>query len=213
MFMPICIQSKVCVIPIPRVDIHLYYLSCLSLQTLLFFIAPTFSRFPVFPRAFYRQERFIPHRAFHWPSHFLIIELSCPIVPSLRMFLLLPTRLPSTDSVHSPRCLPPLGFLSSRRDFLPIGPSFHIALSFPIALFSSVVPSFQDSTLTIALFGEFRLPHLMPSEDFTFEGKTPSLQGEDKRGFIEFARRMLKWLPEERATAKELYGDPWLNSP
>ncbi|KFY73632.1 hypothetical protein V499_06284 [Pseudogymnoascus sp. VKM F-103] len=61
--------------------------------------------------------------------------------------------------------------------------------------------------------GEFRHPHLMSPEDFTSESKTPSLQGEDKRLFIEFARRMLKWLPEERATARELYEDPWLSSP
>lgn len=67
--------------------------------------------------------------------------------------------------------------------------------------------------LTIALLGEFRHPHLMPAEDFTFESRTMSLQGEDKRGFIEFAQRVLKWLPEERATAKELYEDPWLSSP
>lgn len=53
----------------------------------------------------------------------------------------------------------------------------------------------------------------MPPGDFTFESRTMSLQGEDKRRFIEFAKRMLKWLPEERATAKELYEDPWLSSP
>lgn len=53
----------------------------------------------------------------------------------------------------------------------------------------------------------------MPPEDFTFESQTPSLQGEDKRLFIQFAQRMLKWVPEERATAKELYEDPWLSSP
>jgi len=28
--------------------------------------------------------------------------------------------------------------------------------------------------------------------------------------FIEFIRRMIKWHPEERSTAKELLQDPWL---
>lgn len=28
--------------------------------------------------------------------------------------------------------------------------------------------------------------------------------------FIEFVRRMIKWHPEERSTAKELLQDPWL---
>ncbi len=49
------------------------------------------------------------------------------------------------------------------------------------------------------------------STEFTFSILTPFLQGEDNRLFIEFASRMLRWLPEERSTAKELYNDPWLN--
>ncbi|OBT68912.1 hypothetical protein VE03_02118 [Pseudogymnoascus sp. 23342-1-I1] len=54
---------------------------------------------------------------------------------------------------------------------------------------------------------------LYSEKHFTFESQTPSLQGEDKRLFIQFAQRMLKWRPEERATANELYEDPWLTSP
>jgi serine/threonine protein kinase len=34
--------------------------------------------------------------------------------------------------------------------------------------------------------------------------------GEDKKLFIEFVRKMLQWLPENRSTAKELLADPWL---
>ena len=33
---------------------------------------------------------------------------------------------------------------------------------------------------------------------------------EDKELFLKFIRRMLCWLPEDRATAKELKEDPWL---
>ncbi|XRM38263.1 hypothetical protein ABZX51_001696 [Aspergillus tubingensis] len=32
----------------------------------------------------------------------------------------------------------------------------------------------------------------------------------DKSGFLQFLRKTLTWLPEERATAKELLQDPWL---
>ena len=39
-----------------------------------------------------------------------------------------------------------------------------------------------------------------------------ALHGEDKRLFLQFVRKMLKWLPEERATAAELLADPWLHS-
>ncbi|KAL4915211.1 kinase-like domain-containing protein [Aspergillus aurantiobrunneus] len=36
------------------------------------------------------------------------------------------------------------------------------------------------------------------------------LQGDGKDDFLRFLRRMLCWIPEERATAKELLFDPWL---
>ena len=38
------------------------------------------------------------------------------------------------------------------------------------------------------------------------------LSGEDKRLFLRFVGRMLRWLPEDRATAQELLEDPWLSS-
>lgn len=37
------------------------------------------------------------------------------------------------------------------------------------------------------------------------------LKGEEKALFLSFAEKMLKWKPEERSSAKELLGDPWLN--
>jgi hypothetical protein len=39
-----------------------------------------------------------------------------------------------------------------------------------------------------------------------------TLSGEDKRLFLQFVGRMLRWLPEDRASAQELLGDPWLCS-
>jgi len=36
------------------------------------------------------------------------------------------------------------------------------------------------------------------------------LEGSEKVSFLDFLRTMLRWLPEERKTAKELLQDPWL---
>jgi serine/threonine protein kinase len=50
---------------------------------------------------------------------------------------------------------------------------------------------------------------LIPT-DVRFEGSVLALDGEDKRLFLDFIKRMLQWLPEDRKTAKELLEDPWL---
>ncbi|KAH9841134.1 putative CDK4/6 [Rhodofomes roseus] len=44
------------------------------------------------------------------------------------------------------------------------------------------------------------------------EDAEKKLTGEDKVLFLRFVRKMLKWKPEERASAKELLDDPWLNA-
>ncbi|KAE8371693.1 kinase-like protein [Aspergillus bertholletiae] len=49
-----------------------------------------------------------------------------------------------------------------------------------------------------------------PIPDYTLEVLEERLQGDEKSDFLRFLRRMLCWLPEERATAKELLFDPWL---
>ncbi|KAI9889353.1 MAG: hypothetical protein M1814_005521 [Vezdaea aestivalis] len=36
------------------------------------------------------------------------------------------------------------------------------------------------------------------------------LEGEEKRRFLAFVRKMLKWIPEERRQATELLTDPWM---
>ena len=44
----------------------------------------------------------------------------------------------------------------------------------------------------------------------SFEDSITVMTGEEKAEFFRFVRRMLTWLPEERATAAELLADPWL---
>ncbi|EIT75121.1 hypothetical protein AO1008_02001 [Aspergillus oryzae 100-8] len=45
---------------------------------------------------------------------------------------------------------------------------------------------------------------------FKFENLIRNIHGDDKRMFIEFVSKMIRWRPEERSTAKELLEDPWL---
>lgn len=63
-----------------------------------------------------------------------------------------------------------------------------------------------------ALSGEFKFPELIPSEEYNFPNLTSFLQGEDQKLFIEFARKILRWEPEERPSAGEFYNDHWLTS-
>ncbi len=58
--------------------------------------------------------------------------------------------------------------------------------------------------------GEFLHKDLIPS-DFRLEDSVPSLEDDpEKEQFLDFVRGMLRWVPEERKTAKELLDDPWL---
>ncbi|KAL2885260.1 kinase domain protein [Ceratocystis lukuohia] len=63
-------------------------------------------------------------------------------------------------------------------------------------------------------WGAFLYPQLVPDASFSFENQTAmfGMGSEEQRLFINFAKRMLTWLPEERATARELLDDPWLRS-
>ncbi|KAG8667810.1 hypothetical protein FPOAC1_012649 [Fusarium poae] len=58
--------------------------------------------------------------------------------------------------------------------------------------------------------GELKDPDRIPY-DFNFENTINCMSGEEKLRFIQFIRRMVKWSPEERSTARELLEDPWLH--
>jgi serine/threonine-protein kinase SRPK3 len=57
--------------------------------------------------------------------------------------------------------------------------------------------------------GRFRHPKLI-REGFSFESSITRFKGKDKELFIDFTKKMICWLPEERWTAKQLLGHPWL---
>lgn len=57
--------------------------------------------------------------------------------------------------------------------------------------------------------GNFRKPELIP-KDYTFEHSITSMKGEEKALFIDFAKKMIQWDPEDRWTAKQLLDHPFL---
>ena len=52
----------------------------------------------------------------------------------------------------------------------------------------------------------------MPEGGLALEDTAASLDDNEKVAFFRFARRMLRWMPEERETASQLLNDPWLQS-
>lgn len=43
------------------------------------------------------------------------------------------------------------------------------------------------------------------------EGTDKRLEVKEKELFLNFVRKILRWKPEERSSAKELLDDPWLS--
>ncbi|KDR82451.1 hypothetical protein GALMADRAFT_237777 [Galerina marginata CBS 339.88] len=58
--------------------------------------------------------------------------------------------------------------------------------------------------------GEFKFQNFIP-QGISLADTVTNMEGEDKKLFLEFASKMLQWLPENRSTAKELLSDPWLH--
>ena len=68
-----------------------------------------------------------------------------------------------------------------------------------------------SSVLLIHGTGQLKTPELIP-KGFNLERCVTVIGGEDKRMFLEFVSRMLRWKPEDRSTAKDLLSDPWLRA-
>lgn len=49
-----------------------------------------------------------------------------------------------------------------------------------------------------------------PIPSASLETLESRLSGQEKELFLGFIRSMLRWLPEERKTARQLLEDPWL---
>ncbi|KAK3666901.1 hypothetical protein LTR22_002126 [Elasticomyces elasticus] len=94
------------------------------------------------------------------------------------------------------------------------GADIYEALSFArmIAILGPPPQALLDRGERVADFYDeekrFKFPDLVP-KDCSFETFFTRVEGEDKEKLVAFARRMLKWLPEERETAKELVDDEW----
>jgi serine/threonine protein kinase len=54
---------------------------------------------------------------------------------------------------------------------------------------------------------------ITPIPSMSLEDLEENLQGQQQKLFLGFMRKMLRWRPEERESAKELLSDPWLRSP
>lgn len=50
-----------------------------------------------------------------------------------------------------------------------------------------------------------------PIPDQSLESREVKLKGEEKDLFLKFVRKLLRWLPEDRASAEDLYQDDFLN--
>lgn len=57
--------------------------------------------------------------------------------------------------------------------------------------------------------GNWIAPTPIPNQ--TLESREKRLEGEDKKLLLALARKILRWLPEERPSAQGLFDDPFLN--
>ncbi|KAF5656260.1 CMGC SRPK kinase [Fusarium circinatum] len=67
----------------------------------------------------------------------------------------------------------------------------------------------RRSALFYQEHGELKDPSRIPS-NFNLESTLTCMAGEERRRFVDFAKRMMTWRPEDRSTAKALLDDPWL---
>lgn len=51
---------------------------------------------------------------------------------------------------------------------------------------------------------------LNPVLPVSWDESERNLEGSNKKGFLDFVRKMVRWTPESRATPSELLEDPWL---
>ncbi|KAJ8114299.1 hypothetical protein OPT61_g3782 [Boeremia exigua] len=57
-----------------------------------------------------------------------------------------------------------------------------------------------------------RKKHIFDPEALTLESQETNLSGDEQKEFLQFMQCMLQWRPEDRMTAKQLLGHPWLKA-
>jgi hypothetical protein len=87
------------------------------------------------------------------------------------------------------------------RPFSPRG-IFNVLCSSGYLLFAHA--SFCANHMLSLSTGRFKYPNMIPTKDFTLDNLVPFLDGKDKQLYVSLASRMLRWLPQEGATAKKL---------
>ncbi|KAM5501700.1 hypothetical protein McanMca71_005162 [Microsporum canis] len=61
--------------------------------------------------------------------------------------------------------------------------------------------------------GNWKLSHAYPIPQQTLESREIQLNGDEKKLFLDFIRKMLQWMPEDRANAQQLlFEDPWVTA-
>ncbi|KFZ01198.1 hypothetical protein V501_10147 [Pseudogymnoascus sp. VKM F-4519 (FW-2642)] len=93
--------------------------------------------------------------------------------------------------------------IDSRRNIHPIQPDHYRAPEVVVG----IGWSYSTDIWNLGVLFLYRDPTLA---DLNLGDSTPSLQGEEKKLFLEFVGKMLRWVPEDRLTATDLLGDPWL---
>lgn len=58
--------------------------------------------------------------------------------------------------------------------------------------------------------GQWKASEVIPL--ISLEDSEEYLEGTNKQMFMHFVRKMLRWDPNERQSARELLTDPWLNN-
>ena len=91
-------------------------------------------------------------------------------------------------------------------------PSITEAHFLPIMVRYRLCRAFSSPALLAnGLLGEFVRNDLVPYTRSLRSEMPGCIPEEEADRFLEFLKRMLCWLPEERATARELKNDPWFD--
>ena len=77
----------------------------------------------------------------------------------------------------------------------------------PVSLSANQLLSLADTQIRLGIWDAgIDIP-----KELSLENSEENLEGRKKKLFLQFMRKMVCWVPEERKTARELLEDPWLN--